>query len=133
MKVARLLAIVLCLHLISAAQQTYAYIGHSLVSFPGPQVYKDSKTGTLLYVETDGRHAAAISPGGKLLWNRDPFRDASLPLYRTKKPQIIYLDPDSDAKQNGAVPGDFVAIAFNNSQFGRLRIGDGEFVFGGQD
>lgn len=133
MKVARLLTIVLCLQVISAAQQTYTYIGHSLVSFPGPQVYKDSKTGTLLYVETDGRQVAAISPAGKLLWNRDPISDAHLPLYRTKKPQIIYLGPDSGANHDEAVPVDFVAISFNNSQFGRLRISDGEFVFGGQD
>src|SRR5438105_1881234 len=48
---------VLCL---GTAQETTTYIGHYLEPFPGPQVYKDPNSGTLFYVETDGRHVAAI-------------------------------------------------------------------------
>lgn len=74
--------------------------------FPGPQVFKDPTSGTLLYVETDGRHVAAISGDGKLLWNRDPFKDARLPFYRTEKPQIVYIGPVSKSERpTEAEPG----------------------------
>ncbi len=64
---------------------------------------------------------AAISAAGKLLWIRDPFKDAHLPFYRTDdRPDKAKLDR-------------FVAISFNNSQFGVMRISNGEFLFQGQD
>jgi len=44
-----------------AAAQKQTYIARYLTDFPGPQVYKDPTDGTLLYVESDGRHVAAIS------------------------------------------------------------------------
>ena len=113
-----------------AAAQEQTYIGQYLTDFPGPQVYKDPTSGTLLYVETDGRHVAAISSDGKLLWNRDPFKDAHLSPYRTDKPQIVYIGPDNT---HGAKSREFFAIAFNNSQFGVMRISNGEFSFRGQD
>ena len=126
MRTARFLAIFLTLQFLGLAQETHTYVGHYLVSFPGAQVYKDPKSEMLLYVETDGRHVAAISHDGKLVWNRDPFTDAHLPLYRTEKPQIVYVGQAS--KADG-----FVAISFNNSQFGLLRISNGDFKFLGQD
>lgn len=122
------LLIVLCL---GAAEETTTYIGHYLESFPGPQVYKDPNSGTLLYVETDGRHVAAISADGKLLWNRDPFRDAHLAFYRTEKPRIVYIGPVS--KSDRADWDKLVAIAFNSSQQGLLKVSDGDFLFRGQD
>lgn len=116
------------------AQDTTSYAGHYLRSFPGPQVYKDPQTGTALYVETDGRHVAAISKDGKLRWNRDPFKDAHLEFYRTKNPQIVYVGPASKSSPHSGRQTDrFVAITFNNSQFGLLRISDGKFEFLGQD
>jgi hypothetical protein len=134
MRTARLLAIFFTLAFIGAAQKTTTYVAHYLEPFPGPQAYKDPDTGTLLYVETDGRHLAALSGDGKLLWNRDPFMDAHLDFYRTEKPQIVYLGPVS--KSNPYIRGErdkFVAISFNNSQFGVIRIRDGDFKFLGQD
>ena len=119
---------------IGIAQETTTYIGHYLEPFPGPQVYKDPTSGTLLYVETDGRHVAAISGDGKLLWSRDPFKDAHLQFYRTEKPQIVYIGPLSKAdRPPGGQPEEFVAIAFNSSQSGVLRIRTGDFRFRGQD
>jgi|SRR5215467_2237159 len=116
------------------AQERTTYTGRYLTDFPGPQVYKDPASGTLLYVETDGRHVAAISSNGKLLWNRDPFKEAHLPSYRTEKPQIVYIGPVSKSDRSaGGEPDKFVAIAFNNSQFGVMRISNGEFQFRGQD
>jgi hypothetical protein len=119
---------------IGTAQDTTTYVAHYLEPFPGPQVYKDPQSGTTLYVETDGRHVAAISGDGKLLWNRDPYKDAHLPFYRTEKPQIVYIG--LVAKSNPYARGEsdkFAAITFNNSQFGLLRISNGEFQFLGQD
>src|SRR5690349_22281876 len=90
MRAARWLLIFLSMACVGAAQEQ-TYIAKYLTDFPGPQVCRDPTTGTLLYVESDGRHVAAISRDGKLLWNRDPFKDAHLPFYRTEKPQIVYI------------------------------------------
>jgi hypothetical protein len=134
----RLLGVLLSVICLSAAQETITYVTHYLESFPGPQVYKDPHGTTTLYLETDGRHVAAISGDGKLLWNKDPFKDQHLPFYRTKNPQIIYIGPVSKARPYaapyaGSEPDSFVAITFNNSQFGLLRISNGEFKFLGND
>jgi hypothetical protein len=107
-------------------------------TFPGPQVYKDPHSTTTLYVETDGRHVAAISGDGRLLWNKDPFEDGHLRFYRTKNPKIVYIGPASQSRPDaepyaGRQPDNFVAITFNNSQFGLLRISNGEFKFLGND
>jgi hypothetical protein len=129
MRMARWFLIFVSILCLGAAQEHTTYTGRYLTDFRGPQVYKDPTSGTLLYVETDGRHVAAISCAGKLLWNRDPLTDAHLPFYRTDKPQIVYIGPDPARGE----PGKFVAIAFNSSQFGVMRISDGEFRFRGQD
>jgi hypothetical protein len=135
MRAARLLVIsFLVIAGLGTAQETTTYVAHYLEPFPGPQVCKDVRSGTTLYVETDGRHVAAISGDGKLLWNRDPHEDAHIPRYRTDKPQIIYVGPT--AKSSPYARGEsekFAAITFNNSQFGLLRINNGEFQFLGQD
>ena len=123
---------------LSAAQETTTYVTHYLEPFPGPQVYKDPHSSTTLYVETDGRHVGAISGEGKLLWNKDPYTGGRLPFYRTKNPQIIFIGPVSKSRPPagpwaGKAPDKFVAITFNNSQFGLLTISDGEFKFLGND
>jgi hypothetical protein len=119
---------------LSMAQETTSYVAHYLELFRGPQAYKDLHSGTTLCVETDGRHVAAISSDGRLLWIRDPFRDSHLDSYRTKKPQIVYIGPVSKSKPDaGTKPEEFVAITFNNSQFGLLMISSGDFQFLGQD
>jgi hypothetical protein len=127
------LLIILSTLCLGAAQQR-TYTAKYLTDFPGPQVYKDTVTGALLYVESDGRHVAAISRDGKLLWSRDPFKDAHLEFYRTEKPQIVYIGKASKAGIAAAEkPEKFVGISFNNSQFGYMRISDGEFYYVGQD
>jgi hypothetical protein len=37
--------------------------------------YKDPRTAITFYVESDGKHVAAIDAAGKLLWVRSPFKD----------------------------------------------------------
>ena len=116
------------------AAQNQSYITHYLTDSSGAQVYKDPSSGTLLYVESDGRHVAAISGNGKLLWNRDPYEDAHLEYYRTDKPQIVYIGPALKSQlRKGEKLRSFVGITFNNSQSGVIRISDEEFYFGGQD
>ncbi len=116
------------------AQNSTTYVGHYREPFLGPQVYKDPNSGTLFYVETDGRHVAAISGEGKLLWSKDPFMDAHLPFYRTEKPQIVYIGPHpKGARPAGEKANMFVSIEFNSTQSGLLRISNGEFLFLGQD
>ena len=134
MRPARVLVIFLFALCLSTAQETTTYIGHYLEPFPGPQVYKDPNSGTLFYVETDGRHVAAISDKGKLLWSKDPFKDAHLPFYRTEKPQIVYIGPTlKGIHPPGEESNKFVSIAFNSSQSGLLRMSNGDFEFLGQD
>jgi len=138
MRAARVLVTLLFALCLGAAQETTTYVTHYLEPFPGPQVYRDPRSTTTLYVETDGRHVAAISGDGKLLWTEDPFKDGHLPFYRMKNPQIIYIGPVSKSRPYagsyaGREPDKFVAITFNNSQFGLLRISNGEFKFLGND
>jgi len=130
----RLFALMLLLQVFCSAQKTVTYTAHYLEPFRGPQVYKDAKSGTLIYVESDGRHMAAISPDGKLLWHRDPFQDAHLPVYRVKNPQVIYMGPvEKTYSVDKGEPDEFVAVSLTNSQFGLVRISTGEFQFHGQD
>ena len=102
--------------------------------FPGPQSYRDSATGTTFYVESDGLHVAAISMEGKILWVRDPFHDAKLSDYRTHKPQIVFIGKGSwwvNGVRRRDVPA--ISIEFNSSQFGVMRMSDGEFQLQGQN
>ena len=102
--------------------------------FPGPQSYRDSATGTTFYVESDGLHVAAISKEGKILGVRDPFHDAKLSDYRTHNPQIVSIGKGSwlvNGVRRRDVPA--VLIGFNSSQFGAMKMSDGEFQIYGQD
>ena len=133
MKAAGLLSLVLSILLTGAAQKpNIDAAGYPEVQY-GAQVWKDTHSGIILYVESDARHVSAISQTGKLLWTRDPFKDAHLELYRTKHPQIAHIGPGPKAVWVKGNPNDFVDLGFNSSQFGLLRISDGEFFFGGQN
>ena len=130
-----LIAFVLLAPLAASAQKhkTITFVD-SWHDFPGPQVYRDAHSGTLYYVESDGRHVAAISRDGKLLWVRDPFMDAHLEPYRTDNPQIISI---GEATWWGeGPPSQFrgsVIITYNSSQFGALNRSNGDFQFLGQN
>jgi hypothetical protein len=133
------LILLLCLLVPSAKAQFFGGepIGGSngpVSRFPGPQSYRDSATGITFYVESDGLHVAAISKEGKILWVRDPFHDAKLNDYRTHKPQIVFIGKGSWVV-NGVLRKDIptIRIGFNSSQFGVMKMSDGEFQFLGQD
>ena len=58
----------------------FAPFGTNIITFGAPQalIYRDAATNLMIYVESDGRHVAAINADGKVLWNRDPYVDANL-------------------------------------------------------
>jgi hypothetical protein len=43
-----------------------------------PLLLNDPRSGLMLYVESDGRHMAAITRGGKIAWERNLFDDPRL-------------------------------------------------------
>ncbi len=132
MRMAALFALVLSIALSSAAQEQGKNTESNEVQY-GAQAYRDAHTGIIIYVESDARHVSAISPTGKLLWTRDPFKDAHLQLYRTKHPQIARIVRGPNVIWIPGKPHDFVSLVFNSSQFGLLRLSDGEFFIGGED
>ncbi len=133
------LIFLLCLLVPSAKAQFFGGqpIGGSngpVSRFPGPQSYRDSRTGITFYAESDGLHVAAISNEGKILWVRDPFHDAKLLDYRTHKPQIVFIGKGSwvvNGVRRRDVPA--ISITFNSSQFGAMKMSDGEFQIYGED
>ena len=62
-----------------------------------PKSVQDPKTKVTFYLESDGRHVAAISPQGKILWIRDVIFEAGLKPYRVAHPVIdsFFLDGGS--------------------------------------
>jgi hypothetical protein len=98
--------------------------------------YLDPQTRTIFYVETDGRHLSAIGPDGKLLWTRNPYVETGSHYYRRKE-VIDYLGPlSADYMQfmkTQKVPGPFIGIGFDSTQFGALDVKTGTFYNLGQD
>lgn len=94
--------------------------------------YKDTATGLVFYVESDGRHVVALAPDGHFLWVEDPFLTARLELYRTPTPQIRTLGA-MPARETKAHPGTYIAITYNSSQSGLIDEHTGEFIFLGQN
>jgi hypothetical protein len=104
-------------------------------------VFKDPRTAIALYVESDGRHVAAINAQGALLWVSNPFEDSKLCPYRTPRPVIRDIEAydvlsayRDSFKTMGANPvHKFVKIAFDSSQFGLLDEANGHFYPMGQN
>ena len=97
---------------------------NSAIRALGPLTYRDARSGTIFYVESDGRHVAAIDRSGKVLWVRNPFEDAHLQPYRTAFPRIAYI---------GRGPHHYISIGYDSSQFGLLNVDNGDFSWKGQD
>lgn len=86
-------------------------------------IYQDAATKIIIYVETDGRHVAAISTDGRLLWRKDPFVDAKMQPYRLARPTIDSIGPASSDDT-----GQFV-VRFTSSQMGLMNLATGQFKF----
>ncbi|HEV7404429.1 MAG TPA: hypothetical protein VGO11_15925 [Chthoniobacteraceae bacterium] len=93
-----------------------------------PKALVHPTTHVVYYLESDGRTVSAISPEGKILWHRDPLRDAGVGPYRYAKPVIngfIFADKTPEPKA--------LSIGYNSSQFGLLDLATGDFRFQGQN
>ena len=111
--------------------------------------FKDARTQLVLYVESDGRHLAAIDSTGALLWVRNPFEDQNLCPYRSPRPVIyeigvINVAPDyleylsvgaaAKFKAHGFdSTHKFAKLTFDSSQFGLLDEATGVFFLEGQN
>jgi hypothetical protein len=122
-----------------------------------PSTYRNAASGITFYVESDGRHLAAIDGHGRLLWVRNPFVDANLCPYRSTHPYILRLgapashspttidvnawiakelNKEIDHGSKVARPEEharFIYIEFNSSQFGYVNIAVGYFYWMGQN
>ena len=103
-----------------------------------PFAFHDPRTSLTLYVESDGRHVAAIDSAGTLLWVRDPFQDAGLCPYRTPRP-VIYeitedeLHPSDLTAVHADLKHKFGMVTFDSSQFGLIDETNGRFIYLGQN
>lgn len=126
-----LLIAVIPVTVVRAADDSGAYV----VTHPpwsGPLTYRDAESGITFYVESDGRHVAAINEGGKLLWIRDPFVEAKLEPYHFDRPQIVDVGVPLPWMVRGR-EGRFIVIRFDSTQTGIMNIATGDFIFMGQD
>jgi hypothetical protein len=121
-----------------------------------PQTYRDPESGIVFYVESDGRHLAAIDGNGKLLWVRNPFVDNNMCPYRSAHPYISKIGPAATPQFSDEAivkelngqrsrtapayrrkelrPGSrFINIDFNSSQFGYVNVETGDFYDQGQN
>jgi hypothetical protein len=127
----QLCAILSVTSIVEAQSEVVTYV-NAPRPFRGAQAYKDKASGIIFYVESDGRHIAAIDRDGKLLWNRDPFVEAKLEPYRFERPVIVSIGEPHSWMTKGR-PGRYVLINFNSTQAGILSFEKGDFTFLGQD
>jgi hypothetical protein len=95
----------------------------------------DARTSITFYVESDGRHVAAIDAHGKLLWVRDPSEQAKL---GNSIPVIRLLDVMQGSftdgfrkyiQHEGFVADDpFLQITFASNCFGMIDEKTGRFL-----
>jgi hypothetical protein len=91
-----------------------------------PSTYRDPESGTVFYVESDGRHVAAIDRNGKLLWVRNPFVEGGLCPYRSAHPYIYWIGPPQGADSEGQYRGTFDPAADAKVNAGLLKELDRE-------
>jgi hypothetical protein len=111
-------------------------------SLAKPFTYKDPRTSIVLYVETDGKHVAAIDAEGKLLWVRSPLKEAGFDGPETKTPVIdglkgAELPPPQYMKwlqQHGfKIDHAHIRITFADRSFGLMDEKTGDFILEGQN
>lgn len=111
-------------------------------SIAKPLTFKDPRTQITFYVESDGRHLAAIDTEGKLLWVHNPFEeDKAQCEYRTPHPIIVEIEifekPESLKFFEGGPTIDinhkFIMLYFDSSQFGIVDEETGKYVWLGQN
>ena len=118
-----------------------------------PLTYRDPDTGITFHVAGDGRHLSAVDNDGKLLWAKEPFKDAHLCPYRNARPIIVvigaanalgpfqeYVGKPTSVKEANAIiaawtkrNSRFIRIYFDSSQYGSVDIHNGDYFPEGQN
>jgi hypothetical protein len=104
--------------------------------------YHDPRTSITFYVETDGKHVAAIDGAGKLLWVRSPLKESGFdgPVSRTPvidgmevaeppPPQYVKWLQQHGFKSDHA----HIRITFTDRAFGLMDEKTGDFILEGQN
>jgi hypothetical protein len=110
-------------------------------AYVSPLTFRDPRTQLTLYVESDGRHLAAINSNGALLWVRNPFDEYKLCPYRSPHPVIHVIETANILsvyweyfRKRGMEPKhQFIKITFDSSQFGLVDEANGDFFLEGQN
>ena len=113
-----------------------------------PLTFKDQRTQITFYVESDGRHLAAIDTTRGLLWVRNPFEEARLCPYRHVRPVISRIEVADISRRylenlagteaaimlkNFSSNSQYIRIHFDSSQFGIVEVSSGLFALEGQN
>jgi hypothetical protein len=106
-----------------------------------PMSHRDPRTSIAIYVESDGRHLAAIDSQGKLLWVRNPWEEGRFCQYRTPWPVVFSLRRAQMTERAWAIlksrganlEHTFITLTFDSSQFGEIDELTGNFFGEGQN
>lgn len=99
---------------------------------PSPPLgWADPSTGTVVYVESDGRHAAAIEAEGRLLWHKDVVAEAPPKLQAEgTEPAISALqgpgEPAADVAKQQGKDRHYVVLTLTNGAIVKLDVQTGE-------
>lgn len=97
-----------------------------------PSPYVDQQTGVTYSVGRDGRHVTARASDGRVIWKRNPFKDAKMEAYRVSQPRVNFIG-EADRPWLTEKMGSYIEIAFDSSQFGIMNAKTGDFRCLGQD
>lgn len=92
----------------------------SLLAYPMSKITASDGEATY-YVEADGRHVAALSHKGRLLWRTEII------------PPGYICTPGSAVVRHVQVIGDKISVTFCKHSFGELDRASGQYNFLGQD
>ena len=104
--------------------------------------YQDPRTAITFYVESDGKHVAAIDAAGKLLWVRSPLKESGFDGPETRTPVIDGIKvaeppPPQYVKwlQQHGFKSDhaYIRITFTDRSFGLMDEKAGDFILEGQN
>jgi hypothetical protein len=96
----------------------------------------DSVTSNYFILDSNKIFITAYDKSNKIIWRTDPYKNDSIPEYRTKRPFIIYFvfGKSPDYFSNKIKEGlKVIWITYNNTQFGFIDIRNGKYYYCGQD
>jgi hypothetical protein len=95
----------------------------SLVAYPNAVIsVKDTKTGMLFYVESNGRRLVSFDSDGRVVWSVDVIAHAKAKTFRGQ-PVIRDL----------RLQGDYLSVTYGKSETARVQIQTGKAEYIGTD